>query len=192
MNDPGLYWQITVGWTDTLDGVSIPATSGKVGKEQHLSLSACSESSSNHYSISTTPIGDRNGMAWETSGGCGYGAWGYSPYESSGDLSYINDERYYINMRWNYCEWYEEDGKTKTRNCDFSLKNWHHRKRVIVINPANGKKIVASVIEAGPAIWTGRVSGLSPEAMTALVAITDSNLEYHWYLDQSATPGPLN
>jgi hypothetical protein len=206
MNDPGLYWQITVGWTDTLDGVSIPATSGKTAQEQHLYLNSneaalgrTAESANLHYSNSSVDIlfpgisAIKNGMAG------GYGSFGsYSNYNLP-----IEDERYYINMRWNYTEWYEApdgtcsstlDGKldTCTRNTNSSKKAWHYRKRVLVINPANGRKIVASIMESGPAIWTGRVSGLSPEAMYSLGAVTNNNLEYHWYLNQNASLGPIN
>jgi len=51
--------------------------------------------------------------------------------------------------------------------------------------------VIASIVEYGPAPWTGRVSGLSPEAMLMLGAVTDNNLTYYWALDQSLPPGPL-
>ncbi|NTU69702.1 S8 family serine peptidase, partial [bacterium] len=175
LNDPGLNYYIVVGWADVLEGIPMPATSGLTAREQHLSLSGCAEIPSTHYSISGTLVGDQNGMAWQTSGGCGYGAWGVAPPAA--------DEKYYINMRWNYTS---QNGQPIYTN-----KAWYYRKKIIVINPANGKKLVASVVEYGPGIMS-RVSGLSPEAMTALGAVTNSNLEYHWYLNQAAVPGPLN
>jgi hypothetical protein len=70
-------------------------------------------------------------------------------------------------------------------------KNWHRGKKVLVTNPANGRRLVASIMESGPAIFTNRVSGLSPEAMLALGVETDGNLEYGFMIDQSAPVGPL-
>jgi hypothetical protein len=70
-------------------------------------------------------------------------------------------------------------------------KRWHKGKKVLVTNPANGRRLVASIIESGPAIFTGRVSGLSSEAMLALGSVTDTNLEYGFLIDQSIPVGPL-
>jgi hypothetical protein len=184
---------------DTLDGVQIPATSGLVAREQHLYLNSGEAdlgrtlAAALHYTTSGTPTGAQNGMAG------GYGAFG----SNAGYNLPIEDERYYINMRWSYVNWFESpDGScssapdghpdTCTSNYNSSSKNWHYRKKVIVTNPANGKRVVASVLEAGPAIWTGRVSGLSPEAMLAISASTNNNLNYYWAADQSIPLGPLN
>ncbi|MCX6811337.1 MAG: N-acetylmuramoyl-L-alanine amidase [Candidatus Berkelbacteria bacterium] len=172
---------------DALDGVWIPTTSGKTGREQHLWLES-GETPEHHYLVSGTPPWAMNGMAGS------FGAFGSPPT--------LDNERYYINMRWNYTEWYEApdgtchtpDGHPDTcyRNSNLALKTWHRSKRLIVTNPANGHKIVVSVEETGPAIWTGRVSGLSPEAMGMLGANTNDNLIYHWSGLQSVPLGPLN
>jgi len=162
--------------TDSLDGIILPASSGKVGREQHLAFS-CQEASATHYSTSGVPAWAQNGMAWQTSGGCGYGAWGSAPS--------VADERYYINMRWNYTD---VNGQPIYTN-----KNWYYQKKVVVTNPVNGKKIIASIIEYGPSPSTNRVSGLSPEAMGSLSAVTDNNLNYKWLYNQSLNVlGPIN
>jgi len=213
----------------TLDGVSMPATSGKVAVEQHLvtnsltstqisnidtafrscvttqnevypypycanpnNLSAVSPiSESNHYSATGVTLSSlKNRMAWMTtakirqtagqtsgwiSAGGLYGAWGIAP-------STFN-EKYYINMRWNYTDLHGQPIYTN--------KSWYYGKRVIVTNPANGKKVVTTVIEYGPSIMT-RVAGLSPEAMYAIGAVTDNTLNYYWAADQSMPLGPIN
>jgi len=169
----GPYYQI--GGSKTVDGIPLPANSGKVGREQHLCLTMSQEPPATHYAVSGTPAGAQNGMAWQESGGPGYGAWGKAPP--------VDDERYYICMRWNYTDLHGQPV--------LASKDWYYRKRVLVINPANGRKVVASIVEYGPAPWTGRVSGLSPEAMLALGAETDNNLIYYWALDQSLPPGPI-
>lgn len=187
--------ELTNGLT-TLEGYNIPIDKGKTAKEQHLYLNKAeadlgrtNASADKHYANSSTPTAARNGMAG------GYGAFGSEASPPS-----IDQERYYITMRWNYCEWYEDAGNldsfgragTYCRNLNSTAKSWHRHKKVIVTNPSNGKQVVVSVEESGPAIWTGRVSGLSPEAMDAIGAVTNSELYYYWAGDQSLNLGPLN
>lgn len=160
--------------TARLENIPLPATTGKTAREQHLSFT-CQESRTHHYSISSTPLAAQNGMAWETSGGCGYGAWA-TP-------SSVANERYYIAMRWNYTDLHDQP--------IYAEKSWYYGKRVVITNPANGKKVVAAIIEYGPGILT-RVSGLSPEAMLAIGAVTDNTLSYAWAADQSTPLGPAN
>jgi hypothetical protein len=90
---------------------------------------------------------------------------------------------------WKAYPWtaYLDGSSEKT---DEAMK-WHKKKKVLVKNPENGKRIVASVLEAGPAMWTGRVSGLSPEAMDALGADIDQKLNYGFLVDQSMELGPV-
>ncbi len=173
---------------ETLEGYRIPNTSGKTAREQHLYLGSNEEalgrtdaSAAVHYARSGTPSSSQNGMAG------GYGAFG-----SSGSPASIEQERYYINMRWLYCEWYEDGGNTHTRNCSTTAKNWHRHKKVIVTNPSNGRQMILSVEESGPAIWTGRVSGLSPEAMDEIGAVTNSELTYLWAVNQDMRLGRIN
>lgn len=180
---------------ESLEGNKLPATSGKTAREQHLylnqeesDLGRTDASASKHYGRSGTPSGAQNGMAG------GYGAFG-----SVADPASTDQERYYINMRWNYASWYEDcDTKdsygqctTRTRNVDIANKGWHRHKKVIVKNSANGRRIVVSVEESGPAIWTNRVSGLSPEAMSELEASTNDTLEYTWAANQKLPLGRL-
>lgn len=86
-------------------------------------------------------------------------------------------------MRWNYTNLHGQP--------IYAPKNWYHQKKVLVINPANNKKVIASIIEYGPSPSTGRVSGLSPESALALDAVTDNTLSYYWALDQNLPLGPL-
>ncbi len=180
----------------TFEGHNIPIEKGKTAREQHLytnkeeaDLGRTDAGAQRHYDRSNTPVAGRNGMAG------GYGAFGSEASPAS-----LDQERYYITMRWNYCEWYEDSGNldsfgragTYCRNLDSAAKSWHRHKKVIVTNPSNGKQVVVSVEESGPAIWTGRVSGLSPEAMIALNASTNDELLYYWAGNQDINLGVLN
>lgn len=160
------------------DGHNLPATKGKTGQEQHLALKEKNDSPTDyrdtqtppnayftdsyslvHYQISQTPDPAKNGMA---------GRFGARDKPSK-----ITEERYYINMRWGYST---QGGGEITDPGSQSF--WFEPQIILVTNPANGKQIRAAVIEYGPAARTGRVSGLSPEAMLALGAKTDDTLEY--------------
>jgi len=190
--------------TTNLNGIEIPATLGRVGLEQHLLTKSGDTDNISHYALTNVPntgetIGSqiRNGVA-------GTGAFGKL------DASI---EKYYITMRWNYTDWYEDndgscnsstDGKLDTcvRSLSNTLKSWHLGKKVIVSNPRNGRKLVAAVGESGPAIWVTReqgvVAGLAPEAIDYLVGMnynslgSKDTLEYGWSVDQNISLGPLN
>jgi hypothetical protein len=184
-------------WVTNLNGVNIPAQFGLTGKEQHLWTTAGETTEAGHYALNNTAL---NGIAVILQNGiAGTGAFGKLDPAI---------EKYYINMRWNYCTWYEDAGTldqygyptTRSSNVDMSLKNWHMGKKVIVSNPKTGKKIVVAVGDSGPAIWVtnsrGVVSGMSPEATDYIVGASygagGDNLEYGWAVDQTLPLGPLN
>jgi hypothetical protein len=272
----------------SIDGYTIPATSGRTAREQHLALN-CNEINTEHYSRANSPQSTWNGLL--TSGG----AFAIRCPDGSRNSSYapfsVEEEKYYITMRWNYMNWYEarstltqsisntsnqitvsdtslfpangghirinneiiaySKGPNNTlilntrgvdvgspirnRITDSSVsavnatshnagsevvhvykyvgqiwypypfagflngsasqtnqaKNWHKGKKILVTNPANGRRLVAMIMDAGPAMFTNRVSGLAPEAMLALGIDTNANLEYGFLIDQSIPVGPL-
>lgn len=271
----------------SLDGYAIPATSGRTAREQHLPLN-CNEINTEHYNRANSPASTWNGLL--TTGGafklnCPAGSINssYAPFS-------VEEEKYYITMRWNYMNWYEartastqaiSNTSNKINVADASLfpssgyirinneiiaytkesnnilvlnargfdqgtpirnrindtsiiagsansqntgsevvyvykysgqiwypypfsgfinnseaqstqaKNWHKGRKVLVTNPVNGKRLVAVIMDAGPAMFTNRVSGLAPEAMLALGIDTGANLEYGFMIDQSIPVGPL-
>ena len=59
---------------------------------------------------------------------------------------------------------------TRALHANGDKKDWYKKEKVLVTNERNGKKVVASILESGPAIWTNRVGGLSPEAFEAIDA----------------------
>lgn len=48
------------------------------------------------------------------------------------------------------------------------LKDWYKFRKMIMINPENGKAVVGVLGDAGPAEWTGKQFGASPEVMSHL------------------------
>lgn len=48
------------------------------------------------------------------------------------------------------------------------LRDWYKYRKVLVVNPVNGKTVVADVADSGPAQFTGKHYGGSPEVMAYL------------------------
>ena len=67
-------------------------------------------------------------------------------------------------------------------------KTGSKREKVLVTNERNGKRVVASILESGPAIWTNRVGGLSPEAFEAIDARNNENCTFQ-YVDEDTKLG---
>ncbi len=82
----------------------------------------------------------------------GLGGWGY--------VSDPEVEKYYVAVQTLYLP----NWKTDTKR----LADWYKFRKVVVVNPKNGKTIIASIADAGPSIWTGKKFGGSPEVMAYL------------------------
>lgn len=91
----------------------------------------------------------------------GRGAWGYFAYSKdqlTPDL--VEKERFYVAVQTLYLS----DWSTRLPY----LRDWYKYRKVLVVNPESGKAIVAVVGDAGPASWTGKHFGGSPEVMEYL------------------------
>ena len=80
---------------------------------------------------------------------------------------------------------------TRVVNANSSKKNWYKKEKVLVTNERNGKKVVASILESGPAIWTNRVGGLSPEAFNAIDAKNNETCAFQ-YVDGDTKLGKVD
>jgi hypothetical protein len=79
---------------------------------------------------------------------------------------------------------------TRALNLDKDKKSWYKKKKVLVTNDRNGKKVVASILESGPAIWTNRVGGLSPEAFEVISAKNNEDCKFQ-YVDEDTKLGSV-
>lgn len=121
---------------------------GLIGAEQHLPRYP-GDSVSQHDEYQKSGI---------TSG---LGAWGYfarSKSEMTEDL--VQKEKYYVAVQTLYLS----DWTTRFKY----LRDWYKYRKVVVVNPTNGKAVVAVIADAGPASWTGKHFGGSPEVMAYL------------------------
>lgn len=91
----------------------------------------------------------------------GLGAFGYFAKDSQ-DFStkaYLQ-EKYYCVVQTLYLENWNRDYR--------QLKDFYAFRKMLVINPVNGNAVVCAIGDAGPADWTGKQFGGSPETMEAL------------------------
>src|SRR3990167_3206937 len=132
----------------SLEGEHLNTTYGYIGAEQHLPRfpGDTIDQHDEYQGSGITP---------------GKGAWGYfanSKSELTEDL--IQKEKYYVAVQTLYLpDWQERLSH---------LREWYKYRKVLVVNPKNGKTIVATVADAGPAQFTGKQFGGSPEVMAYL------------------------
>ncbi|MDI6777810.1 MAG: hypothetical protein QMD77_01340 [Patescibacteria group bacterium] len=80
---------------------------------------------------------------------------------------------------------------TRSLRANSDKKDWYKKKKVLVTNERNGEKVVASILESGPAIWTNRVGGLSSEAFEAIDAKNNENCTFQ-YVDEDTKLGEVD
>ena len=131
-----------------MEGEHLNTTYGYIGAEQHLprfpgdTVSAHDEL----QHIGITP---------------GRGAWGYfAPSRAQLTDDVIQKEKYYAVVQTMYLPDWE-------RRLTY-LRDWYKYRKVIVVNTENGKAVVAAIADSGPAVWTGKQFGGSPEVMNEL------------------------
>lgn len=132
----------------TLEGNKLNKSYGFIGAEQHLPRFP-GDTVYEHNEFQNEGI---------TSG---LGAWGYfanSKDELTNDL--ILKEKYYVAVQTLYLPDWE-------KRLSY-LRGWYKYRKVLVVNPVNGKTVVADVADSGPADWTGKQFGGSPEVMAYL------------------------
>lgn len=134
--------------TPKLDGHELNHDFGFIGYEQHLRRFP--EDRLEFHQDELTA-----GMA------PGLGAWGYL-VNSRGALTAEEEmrEKYYVAVQTLYLpEWELQAAE---------LKQWYKYRKVIVVNAEAGKAAIAGILDAGPANWTGKQFGGSPELMEYL------------------------
>ena len=144
----------------SLEGEHLNTTYGKIGAEQHLRRYP-GDKLSNHSPIEGEYGGENPDEILKEGIAPGLGAWGYfaqSADELTPDL--IETEKWYAVVQTLYLP----DWNTRQPY----LKDWYKYRKVLIINTDNGKAVVASIADSGPAAFTGKQYGGSPEVMDYL------------------------
>lgn len=131
-----------------LEGEHLNTSYGLIGAEQHLPRFP-GDTIAQHDQFQDSGITP------------GLGGWGYFAW-SKRDLNPddILREKYYVAVQTLYLPNWEKRLQ--------SLIGWYKYRKVFVLNPENGQGVVAVVADAGPAAWTGKQFGGSPEVMFSL------------------------
>lgn len=91
----------------------------------------------------------------------GKGAWGYfAPSKSQLTNEDIEREKWYVVVQTLYLPDWE-------KRLPY-LRDWYKYRKVMVVNTINGNAVVGDIADSGPAAWTGKQFGGSPEVMEAL------------------------
>ena len=144
----------------TLEGEHLNTTYGKIGAEQHLRRYP-----GDTLANQVPQVGDygsdkpedilKEGMA------PGLGAWGYfAPSKAALTPDLAEKEKWYAVVQTLYLK----DWNTRQPY----LKDWYKYRKVMIVNTDNGKAVVADIADSGPAAFTGKQYGGSPEVMDYL------------------------
>lgn len=144
----------------TLEGEHLNTVYGRIGAEQHLirypgDTLADHAPKGNDYGADRPEEMLREGMA------PGLGAWGYfAPSREALTPDLVETERWYAVVQTLYLP----DWNTRQPY----LKDWYKYRKVLIVNTENGKAVVGSIADSGPAAWTGKHFGGSPAVMDYL------------------------
>lgn len=143
-----LYENLGIHAYAELDGNRLNYNFGYIGAEQHLP----------RYPGDTVAA---HGQLIEKGITPGRGAWGYfASSKSALTPEMIEKEKYYFAVQTLYLP----DWNTRLPY----LREWYKHRKMVAVNPKNGKAVVGVVADSGPAWWTGKQFGGSPEIMDYL------------------------
>lgn len=132
----------------TLEGEHLNTTYGLIGAEQHLQRFP-GDTIAGHAPFLKEGIAP------------GRGAWGYfAPTRSALTPALEETERWYAVVQTLYLP----DWNTRQPY----LRDWYKYRKVLMVNTKNGNAVVAAIADSGPAAWTGKHFGGSPEVMEYL------------------------
>lgn len=134
----------------SLEGEHLNTTYGYIGAEQHLRRYS-GDTLLQHGSGDTISEGLAPGL----------GAWGYlaqTREEMTPELEEV--ERWYAVVQTLYLP----DWNTRQPY----LKDWYKYRKVLIVDTESGNAVVAAIADSGPAAWTGKHFGGSPEVMDYL------------------------
>lgn len=141
--------------TAELDGKRLNRNYGFIGWEQHLARFPEDTIDSHFETEEERRTLYSSGMA------PGLGAWGYfAPSRQQLTQQDTLREKYYIAVQ----TFLSADFMNKF----VEYRDFYKYRKMLVVNPHNGKAVVADIADAGPSEWTGKHLGGSPEVMNFL------------------------
>lgn len=138
-----------------LNGIRLNTSYGLIGQEQHLARFP-GDNMVTHFDTQEEAT-----KYWDYGMAPGLGGWGYfANSQESMTKEEDNREKYYIAVQTFLAPGFDEN---RQKYLDF-----FKFRKMLVVNPQNGKAVVVVIGDAGPAPWTGKQLGGSPEVMDYL------------------------
>lgn len=136
-----------------VDGKRLNRSYGVIGAEQHL-VRFPGDSMATHLA----PEVKNNKMIYSSGMAPGRGAWGYFA-KSKAEFTHddLEREKWYIAVQTFAAPNYN------SRLSDY--RGFFKYRKMLVVNTKTGQAIVCDIADAGPAVWTGKHLGGSPEVM---------------------------
>lgn len=147
------YFRLNV--SAELGGKRLNRSYGLIGQEQHLARYPGDTIYSHFDTKEEKEVFGEEGMA------PGRGAWGYfAPSKAEFSKKDAMREKYYIAVQtFSAPGFYEHVSE---------YRDFFKYRKMLVVNPENGRGVVTVIGDAGPATWTGKHLGGSPEVMKYL------------------------
>jgi hypothetical protein len=161
--------------TATLSGKRLNTSYGYIGAEQHL-MRYSGDTMDAHFQNQEDAIKyTSSGMA------PGRGAWGYFGADEKG----TQQEKYYIAVQTFLAPGWDTNSR--------ELSGFFKFRKMLVVNPQNGKAVVVVIGDSGPAPWTGKQLGGSPEVMKHLERVDgrQKGAVLYFFLDDPNDTIPL-
>jgi hypothetical protein len=138
-----------------LEGKRLNRSYGYIGAEQHLARYP-GDTMESHFASSADAD-----KYWSSGMAPGLGAWGYFvPAGQQMSETDVEREKYYIAVQTFLSPNFQ--GRVS------EYRDFYKFRKMLLVNPDNGKAIVVVIGDAGPAEWTGKSLGGSPEVMKYL------------------------
>src|SRR4030042_4003873 len=131
-----------------LEGEHLNTSYGLIGAEQHLKRYP-GDVIGNHAPYLKEGIAP------------GLGAWGYFARSRADFSPFLEEtEKWYAVVQTLYLpDWSSRQPY---------LRDWYKYRKVLIVNTDNGNAVIAAIADSGPAAWTGKHFGGSPEVMEYL------------------------
>lgn len=138
-----------------IDGKRLNRSYGYIGAEQHLARFPGDTMQSHFDNLDDAKQYYSSGMA------PGLSSWRYFASSRSSMTQEENDrEKWYIAVQTFLSPHFYDDVK--------GYMDFYKYRKMLVVNPENGKAVVADIADSGPSVWTGKSLGGSPEVMNYL------------------------
>lgn len=164
----------------SLQDISLNTTYGLIGQEQHLYRYPGDTITDQLPTVASYDEFSSYGIA------PGLGAYGYfAPSRASMTQEESDREKWYIAVQTFMAPGYNENVAAYNKFFMF--------RKMLVVNPQNGKAIVADIGDAGPSPWTGKSLGGSPEVMHYLDRVdgADKGPVLYFFIDDPQDKIPL-